>query len=203
MTIEQIQARIDSGSTNARELINMIADYLQANPGGGGGLTLYSGDGTLAGDRVVDLDGHSLSFQEGGREFLKIGVGNPSLTIASLEAYHPTDGGNFAHVDFVAQPDVATFDFNSSFDDGKQEAHFFGDVNATTAVISLEASFNEGAKSVSIIGTADATTSTLTYTADTHAFVGVPEFADNASAITGGLAAGTIYRTGDLMKIVH
>lgn len=31
----------------------------------------------------------------------------------------------------------------------------------------------------------------------------VPEYADNAAAISGGLATGTIYRTGDNLKIVH
>lgn len=30
-----------------------------------------------------------------------------------------------------------------------------------------------------------------------------PEYADNAAAVAGGLATGTIYRTGDLLKIVH
>ena len=28
-------------------------------------------------------------------------------------------------------------------------------------------------------------------------------YADNAAAIAGGLSAGTIYRTGDNLKIVH
>lgn len=32
---------------------------------------------------------------------------------------------------------------------------------------------------------------------------GIQEFADNAAAIAGGLAVGTHYRTGDLLKIVH
>jgi len=32
---------------------------------------------------------------------------------------------------------------------------------------------------------------------------GVQEFTDNAAAIAGGLAIGTHYRTGDLLKIVH
>ncbi len=36
MTIQQIQAAIDSKANDPRQLINMIADYLQANPGGGG-----------------------------------------------------------------------------------------------------------------------------------------------------------------------
>lgn len=31
----------------------------------------------------------------------------------------------------------------------------------------------------------------------------VPEYADNAAALAGGLAVGTIYRTGDNLKIVH
>lgn len=33
--------------------------------------------------------------------------------------------------------------------------------------------------------------------------VGIQEFADNAAAITGGLTAGYLYRTGDALKIVH
>lgn len=32
---------------------------------------------------------------------------------------------------------------------------------------------------------------------------GVQEFADNAAAITGGLTTGQVYRTGDILKIVH
>jgi hypothetical protein len=31
----------------------------------------------------------------------------------------------------------------------------------------------------------------------------VLQFADNAAAITGGLIVGDVYRTGDLLKIVH
>ncbi len=30
-----------------------------------------------------------------------------------------------------------------------------------------------------------------------------PQYADNAAALTGGLVAGQIYRTGDALKIVH
>jgi hypothetical protein len=32
---------------------------------------------------------------------------------------------------------------------------------------------------------------------------GIVEFADNAAAVTGGLVAGDLYRTGDALKIVH
>ena len=30
-----------------------------------------------------------------------------------------------------------------------------------------------------------------------------PQYTDNATALAGGLVAGQIYRTGDLLKIVH
>jgi len=30
-----------------------------------------------------------------------------------------------------------------------------------------------------------------------------PQYADNAAALAGGLVAGQIYRTGDVLKIVH
>ena len=33
--------------------------------------------------------------------------------------------------------------------------------------------------------------------------VGLPEYADNAAAIVGGLTVGAFYRTGDLLKVVH
>lgn len=31
----------------------------------------------------------------------------------------------------------------------------------------------------------------------------VSEYADNATALTAGLVAGQIYRTGDVLKVVH
>lgn len=38
---------------------------------------------------------------------------------------------------------------------------------------------------------------------NTPSLTGVPEYADNASAVTAGLAVGRVYRTGDVLKIVH
>ena len=34
-------------------------------------------------------------------------------------------------------------------------------------------------------------------------FPDVPVYADNAAALLGGLEVGAIYRTGDVLKIVH
>ncbi len=38
---------------------------------------------------------------------------------------------------------------------------------------------------------------------NTPSFTGISEYADNAAAITGGLVSGNVYRTGDVLKIVH
>lgn len=34
-------------------------------------------------------------------------------------------------------------------------------------------------------------------------YTGAPEYADNGAAIAGGLLVGQVYRTGDILKIVH
>ena len=38
---------------------------------------------------------------------------------------------------------------------------------------------------------------------NTPSFTSIPEYADNAAAVTAGLAVGNVYRTGDVLKIVH
>lgn len=40
-------------------------------------------------------------------------------------------------------------------------------------------------------------------TATSFILSNVQEYADNAAAITAGLNAGQVYRTGDVLKIVH
>jgi hypothetical protein len=41
------------------------------------------------------------------------------------------------------------------------------------------------------------------FDAGTIVIANVPVYADNAAAITAGLAMGKLYRTGDVLKIVH
>ena len=38
---------------------------------------------------------------------------------------------------------------------------------------------------------------------NTPSFTGVNEYADNQAAVTAGLSVGKVYRTGDVLKIVH
>jgi len=49
------------------------------------------------------------------------------------------------------------------------------------------------------------TDASITFDSDTGKYwmMDVPEFSDNAAAITGGLTAGRIYRTSDALKVVH
>jgi hypothetical protein len=34
-------------------------------------------------------------------------------------------------------------------------------------------------------------------------YTNLPEYADNAAALAGGLTVGQVYRTGDFLKVVH
>jgi hypothetical protein len=34
-------------------------------------------------------------------------------------------------------------------------------------------------------------------------YTNLPEYADNAAALEGGLTVGQVYRTGDFLKVVH
>lgn len=44
----------------------MILQGGKAGGGSSGGNTIYTGNGTLSGNRTVDLDGHTLTFSDGG-----------------------------------------------------------------------------------------------------------------------------------------
>lgn len=41
-----------------------------ANAGGGGGVTIYTGDDSITGDRIADLAGHSVTFSQDGNPIL-------------------------------------------------------------------------------------------------------------------------------------
>lgn len=73
---------------------------------------------------------------------------------------------------------------------------FGGDFNS-------RADFDNGTKFAEINGNATGGGSSIQYTAEMHRFSVVLEFADNAAAVAGSLPIGAIYRTGDLVKIVH
>jgi len=156
------------------DLTRKVNFLLYTNSQGGGGTTIYTGDGSLAGSREVTLGGNTLAW-----------TGTAGSSITSTADSH-TFNGSFINAPLTDGTAVATI---------TAIAHTGDDV-----YFQMRAQ-ETGQNAVSIVG--NGATSSITSTADHHIYVGVQEFADNAAAITGGLATGTIYRTGDLLKIVH
>jgi hypothetical protein len=62
-------------------------------------------------------------------------------------------------------------------------------LNTTKSILYVAKAVGTGASDWNLVITAPST--------------GAPEYANNASALFAGLVAGQIYRTGDLLKIVH
>jgi len=62
-------------------------------------------------------------------------------------------------------------------------------LNTTTSILYFAKSVGTGASDWSFVITTPST--------------GTPEYANNAAALFAGLVAGQIYRTGDILKIVH
>ena len=96
LTIEQIQANI-TNKADAREIINQIADYIQANPGGGGSSLVYTATLTLpevvsstSGVLVVGKT-YQITTLEAGDDFTNVGYEGPLPFVATGTT--PTDGG--------------------------------------------------------------------------------------------------------------
>lgn len=178
MTIQELQAYVDT-KPDKRELLNVIVDYLQnLSPGGGVVNTIYSADDALAGERHINMNGNAFTINDGVD------------TILALTAKNSGDPQQLVSV----------------WDDTVQ-SHSLISVNTeeTKAVATMQINFDsDGVDMIAMIkATADASVSKLVYTANHHKFVNIQEFADNAAAIVGGLEEDTIYRTGDVLKIVH
>lgn len=140
MTIEQLQAYVDS-KPDIRGLINVIVDYIQSNPGGGGGVNIYTADGALSGSRNVDLNNWNLDFSNIGSNLLHIDPLNYSTNLQS------NDGTAQSLIKTNANTTDGTIFFDlQSTDGGDNEAHIKGD--GLTSEISYTAAthiFNTGA----------------------------------------------------------
>lgn len=120
---------------------NAGAIFWQAN----GGNTLYSGNGTLAGNRAVALNGNTLTINQGANALLSIDP-TAGAEISSLQAYNTTGGDN--------------------------QALIFAATTNTLAAFQLGASFNGGAEVAAIDILTNTTDATITYTAEEHIFAG-------------------------------
>jgi len=246
-TNAEIKAAIDLivRSPHNHILTGAVADILDDivdNIGGPAATTIYTGDGTLSGNRVVDLNGHNLRFGElDGSVVFYINVADQSIHLTNLvgsalaidndadnveiqykdpntsiylgngssQITHTADTHTFNGQTFVA---AMTGDAADTFAASIQASNPTGLGNGSTILVSgdptsaftsISASFNDGERIATIVANALSGSSTITHTADHNIFSVVQVFADNAAAVTGGLAVGTLYRTGDALKIVH
>jgi hypothetical protein len=80
----------------------------------------------------------------------------------------------------------------TSFAGSAAYSSYFGTSNATSVYIITNGVIRQ---------TIDGSTGNATFAGSVAA--AVAEYADNAAAVTAGLAVGTFYRTGDVLKVVH
>jgi hypothetical protein len=134
--------------------------------GGGGGSPFLpvTGTGTATGDITGDLDGHLLSIEQDGIEFLSANP-TPNNESATLQAYNTTDADNSARITAHTTDTRADFDLLANFDDLTK----FGRIQIT----------------------ANASASTITYTADTHTFNGNVIISNLATSGSAPSTSGT------------
>lgn len=136
--------------------------------GGGGGNTIYTGDGSLSGDRILDLGGHILQFNNGEDVHFKIETSNEQVTLYGHRLYQiTTDGGATTSWDMTSNesaPNVrALLDLGDGV--GTSALHLFAD--SDNGYMFLLSAF-DGTKTETI----STTTGSIAYTADTHTFNG-------------------------------
>lgn len=183
----KIYMKVDTSGGSPTLLYGIGTDgSVQLFSGGGGGTgTLqqsFNASITAASDPIIDMGGNVFNIYNGANEFLTLDPTTNS-EISNLTAKNNTGFGNRA-----------------------QASQYTSDVEA---ISQIEALFSDGFTLAQIGLDANSTEATINYLADKHTFTGlfilntVGEYADNAAAISAGLAVGTVYRTSDNLKIVH
>ncbi len=142
-------------------------------------LTIYTGDGSLSGDRIITLDGHSLRINDGSVPMLSTVInGGDRQTV--IEAFKDIGDGNDASVNVFA---------NNSLGQFRIDAFFNADDEAL------------------IVGSATSGTSAITYTADTHTFngsiIGANLATGGSAPTTSGTRQGLIADTNGLLSFTN
>ncbi len=168
----------DVAVTDAADFISKLNALFTG--GGGGGATIYTGNGSLSGDRIIDLDDHNFFFDYDGQHFFSIvlteGEEKYEITVPSSE--NP--------------PAYSTLKISSNSDDGYK---FFIQAH------------DENTGSVAIVG--NVVDNTITYTAGVHsirnAIVATDllllDFVDDAAAAAGGVVIGQLYHNSGALRI--
>lgn len=181
--INTIYINNSTGKVFARDAANGVAaDWVSQEAGGTGGIDDVLAVGqALVDNRTIQLNEKTL--------YIVQSIGGGDLT-----TYFSVDPSPGYETSTLRAYNIAS----------DSDARFKAQVDdSLTAHSQMEADFGNGVKVGRLEVLATSTASSATYTADKHIFNGVAEHADNAAAVTAGLAVGTMYRTGDLLKIVH
>lgn len=161
-------------------------NHLSTLVGSGGSENNFAtADLTLTGNRTHDLNSNVLRIEQSstGVSFLEIsptGIGGQEIILKSEDV----DNQNQAYLYTATLPNVSTLELLTEYDGGTA----FGQVLLSSS---------------SVVGSAFEVSVNRSAFDGTFIILNIQEFADNAAAITGGLIIGTLYRTGDVLKIVH
>jgi len=115
-----------------------------------------------------------------------IGTNNPRNT---LHLYDPTGSG----ICFDAMGDVEWH-----IGQGSSDSFYIASGIPSTSMNMLSIDNNGNTYISHVLGDVE-----IGNTSSTITIKGIDEYSDNAAATSGGLTAGDLYRTGDLLKIVH
>jgi hypothetical protein len=194
---------------------NDVTHWMQVGSGsGGGGNTIYTGDGSLSGDRIIDPNGHFLKVLTTSDTYSQLYI-NPSILDGQttyIAANSPT-AHTFIGAYSNSDDGYAFSIFSDNQGDGTKNVDLVG--NCLDGSIYMRGNGDLSLKNIdgTVSLVVNGTNSTIIHTADTHTFNGVhfnianlQNFANNAAAITGGLNVGDLYYTntaGDgVLKIV-
>ena len=185
MFIEQDNSNDDQPALRIQQDGATLSLDIDDNSDSAGGVNINMG-GTGAGLTVDGVGtGYSAIFNNGN---VGIGTTGPSgmLHINAAESAGNTDMLHFGRGSGYGQ----TY-FNQYYNSGSDYGLYIG---STSAAGGVKVTINHNSGNVGI-GTTSPTSKLQV--------VGLSEYADNTAASAAGLTAGALYRTGDLLKVVH
>jgi len=160
-----------------------------AEHGGSGSTTIYTGDGTLEGDRTVDCDGHALAIQNSLFLILTAQEGS-GMSAAPTSVNIAAGATSILFGDVNAQTTTAGYGGATTAWDNVTPA-------VTTSVNGTTVFMDGSGQAITFTAPGGVTFSTpyLTITSGTIYLPGVPEYDDDAAAIADGAESNTLYKT--------
>jgi hypothetical protein len=187
--------------------------------GVGGSLNIFANASTSSITKAIDFNGLSniSSYNNGGyRQDVVFNTSNGDGSINLIEAFRAKWNGNF-QIGYGATDQGyklavnGTGYFSSNFYIGSRLTIIPFENNSTKITSSSWLTLQDSGGAVGIGYTSDSNPGIIGAKLKVNGSIytnsviceTVSEYADNAAAVSAGLAVGTHYRTGDLLKIVH